>query len=380
MTSAGGLVPAGEGAAKPVSLVLSGPAGGAIAAAAASVASGFPDCVTLDMGGTSTDVCLVLDGRPAPAAERVVGGFPLRVPALDVITIGAGGGSVARLDGAGALAVGPASAGAQPGPACYGLGGEMATVTDADLVAGRLPIEGLGGLGRLDVAAARRALERTGATADGVIAVVDEAMVQAIRSVTVARGVDPRPMALVAFGGAGPLHACALACELGMSAVVVPPRAGVLSAVGILGAPRQVDLVRSWACRSDISGAVDAASRLGNDAATLCGAASAGSVEVAFDCRYAGQSHEIRVSSPADFPCEHRRRRGWSLPDGRIEVVAVRATARAAPPVDVARLTPPQRKGPVSGPAVIAENDCTIWVAEGWRAEVHDSGAWVLSR
>src|SRR5207244_4327509 len=203
--------------------------------------------VTFDMGGTSTDVCLVLGGAPAPAGERSVGGYPVRLPSLDVHTIGAGGGSIARIDPGGALVVGPSSAGAVPGPACYGRGGVEATVTDADLAAGRIsPRSSFPGLGRLDADAARAALSRSGVTAEGVIEVVDAAMVQAVRVVSVERGVDPRGLALVAFGGAGPLHACALADALGMPAVVVPPRAGVLSAVGLLSASRQVDVVVSW--------------------------------------------------------------------------------------------------------------------------------------
>ena len=247
MTSAGGLVDVAVGAERPAALLLSGPAGGVRAAAAAAVAAGFPDAVTFDMGGTSTDVCLVRDGRPEPAAERTVAGFPVRLPSLDIHTIGAGGGSLARLDPGGALVVGPQSAGAVPGPACYGRGGTEPTVTDADLVLGRIPADAsFPSLGRLSAAAASDALAAAGVSAAGVVNVVDAAMVEAVRVVTVARGVDPRGLALVAFGGAGPLHACAIAAALGMQAVVVPPRAGVLSAVGLLGSPPQEDVVLSW--------------------------------------------------------------------------------------------------------------------------------------
>ena len=255
--------------------MLSGPAGGVAAGAAVAVANGWPDAVTFDMGGTSTDVCLVLGGRAAAAAERVVGGFALRVASLDVHTIGAGGGSIAALDAGGALTVGPRSAGAVPGPACYGRGGTEPTVTDADLVAGRLP-EGIAlpGLGVLDVAAARTALAAAGVDAAGVIAVVEAAMTQAVRAVSVERGVDPRGLALVAFGGAGPLHACALAEALGMPAVIVPARAGVLSAVGILAADDQRDLVRSWPTPGDHRGLDQAIAELGRAArqALGCGA------------------------------------------------------------------------------------------------------------
>ncbi|HUJ65363.1 MAG TPA: hydantoinase/oxoprolinase family protein, partial [Acidimicrobiales bacterium] len=196
LTSAAGLVPLADAATRPVSLLLSGPAGGVLAASAAAQQAGFGDCVTLDMGGTSTDVCLIVAGRPEPAAERVVAGLPVRMPALDVFTIGAGGGSIARIDPGGALVVGPESAGADPGPCCYGRGGDQPTVTDADLVAGRIPLEGLPGLGWLDLAAARAALAATGVSAEAVIAVVDEAMTQAVRAVSAARGVDPAGLAL----------------------------------------------------------------------------------------------------------------------------------------------------------------------------------------
>jgi N-methylhydantoinase A/oxoprolinase/acetone carboxylase beta subunit len=379
LTSAAGLIPLREAATRPVSLLLSGPAGGVLAAAAAARAAGYADCVTLDMGGTSTDVCLIRHGRPEPAAERLVAGLPVRMPALDVLTIGAGGGSIARIDAGGALLVGPESAGAEPGPCCYGRGGDRPTVTDADLVAGRMPVEGLPGLGRLDVAAAGRALAGSGVSAEAVIAVVDEAMTQAVRAVSMARGVDPGRLALVAFGGAGPLHACALADSLGMAAVVVPPRAGVLSAVGILGAPRQVDLVRSWPDPSDHAGAQAAAAALATQAEAAAGG-GADRVTVAFDCRYAGQSHELTVASIEAFSEDHARRRGYALTGSPVEVIALRVSAQVDSPVDTAELAAPTRRGPVRGPAVIAEADCTVWVAPGWRATVHPAGAWILER
>jgi len=372
LTSAGGLIPVSDAADRPAALLLSGPAGGVIAAAAAAVDAGFPDAVTFDMGGTSTDVCLVRDGRPAPAVVRSVAGLPIRLPALDVHTIGAGGGSIAFVDVGGALQVGPRSAGAEPGPACYGLGGTEPTVTDADLVAGRLPpsIE-LPGIGPLSVGAARRAL--AGLDALGVLAVVDAAMVEAVRAITVRRGVDPAGLALVAFGGAGPLHACAVAAALGMIAVVVPPRAGVLSAVGLLASPRQVDLVRSW---PGGLGGVDAAlTALAGEAASAVGAVPI--VEVSLDCRYAGQGHELRVPTVDAFDDEHERVNGYRRTGTPIEVVALRATARVAPaPVRL----PPIVRRPLVGPAAVAEPDCTVWIPKGWRAEVHPGGAWVITR
>jgi N-methylhydantoinase A/oxoprolinase/acetone carboxylase beta subunit len=387
LTSGGGLAPLEEAAERPAALLLSGPAGGVLAAAAAGVAAGFPDLVTFDMGGTSTDVCLVRDGTAEPAAQRTVAGLPVRLPSLDVHTIGAGGGSIARIDPGGALVVGPRSAGATPGPACYGRGGTEPTVTDADLVAGRIPAgAAFPGLGGLDLEAARRALEGAGVQAEGVVDVVDNAMVQAVRTVTVERGVDPRQLALVAFGGAGPLHACALADALDMAVVIVPPRAGVLSAVGLLGAPRQADLVRSWPTPGDHTGldgalrslAAEAVSRLGGAGASGTGASGAQvATETAVDCRYAGQSHELSVASVEAFAAEHRRRNGYDRPGWPVEVIALRATARAPVTVD---LPPLPGRSPAVGPAVLAEPDCTVWVPDGWRADVHGSGSWLLRR
>jgi N-methylhydantoinase A/oxoprolinase/acetone carboxylase beta subunit len=373
------LTPLESASERPAALLLSGPAAGARAAAAAGLAAGFGDAVTFDMGGTSTDVCLVRDGAPEPAALRSVAGYPIRMPALDIHTIGAGGGSIARIDAGGALVVGPESTGAVPGPACYGRGGTRATVTDADLATGRIPAEAaFPGLGKLDVGAAARALSAAGTDALGVLAVVDEAMVGAIRVVTVARGVDPRELALVAFGGAGPLHACAVAEAFGMRAVVVPPRAGVLSAVGLLGAPRQVDLVRSlplgWRGTAELD--AGAAGALAAAAARALGEAPA-SVDVAFDCRYAGQGHELTVPAVAAFHAEHERRNGFARHDAPVEVVAIRATARG--PVADVQLPAPTRSGRHRGPSVITEADCTIWVREGWVAEVGGGGSWIIS-
>ncbi len=379
MTSAGGLVPVAEAADMPVSLLLSGPAGGALAASAAARSAGWADCVTLDMGGTSTDVCLILGGRPEPAALRTVAGLPIRRPALDIHTVGAGGGSIARIDPGGALAVGPESAGADPGPACYGRGGTLPTVTDADLVAGRMPATDLPGLGPLDVGAARRALGAAGVSAGGVMAVVDEAMAQAVRVVSVHRGVDPVSLALVAFGGAGPLHACALADSLGMPAVIVPPRAGVLSAVGVLGAPRQADVVRSWERPSRVSGVAGALAQLAEEARRRVGSGGA-AVTTAVDCRYRGQGHELTVPTPGAFEAEHERRNGFRLTAAPVEVVALRATATVPSGVDITALPVPRRSGPRRGPTVIAEEDCTVWVPEGWRADVEASGSWLLTR
>jgi N-methylhydantoinase A/oxoprolinase/acetone carboxylase beta subunit len=379
MTSEGGLVPAPDAAERPAALLLSGPAGGVRAAAAVAIACGFPDAVSFDMGGTSTDVCLVRGGGPEPAPSRIVAGYPIRLPALDIHTIGAGGGSIARMDAGGALVVGPDSAGAVPGPACYGRGGEKPTVTDADLVLARIPDEAaFPGLDRLDVDAAQRALQRERVPADGVVAVVDAAMERAVRVVTVERGVDARDLALVAFGGAGPLHACAVAGALGMRAVIIPPRAGVLSAVGLVCSPRQRELVRSWPEPLERAGLAAALDRVADEAVALIGGHDV-EVERLVDCRYAGQSHELTVAGPDEFPAEHERRNGFARPGAPVEVVALRVRARRPAPLSPADL-PPVARSEVRGPAVVAEPDCTVWVPDGWRAEPGPLGAWMLTR
>jgi len=378
MTSGGGLVAADDAAELPAALLLSGPAAGARAAAAVATACGFGDALSFDMGGTSTDVCLVQGGLPEPAPARVVAGYPIRLPALDIHTIGAGGGSIAHLDPGGALTVGPRSAGAVPGPACYGRGGAEPTVTDADLVLGRIdPDATFPDLGRLDAHAARHALERTGIDAAGVVAVVDAAMEEAVRAVTVARGVDPRELALVAFGGAGPLHACAVADALEMRAVVVPPRAGALSAAGLMCSPRRRELVRSWPAPRDVDGLGRARESLAAEAAALVG--DGASVTTAVDCRYAGQSHELTVPDVDAFHAEHRRRNGFAREGAAVEVIALRVRAETAAPLDLDDL-PATARPRVHGPAVVVESDCTVWLSERWIAEPGALGAWIVRR
>jgi N-methylhydantoinase A/oxoprolinase/acetone carboxylase beta subunit len=379
LSSAGGLLPIDVAAELPAALLLSGPAGGVRAGAEVAAANGFADCVTFDMGGTSTDVCLVRGGIPEAAPGREVAGFPIRLPSLDVHTIGAGGGSIARIDAGGALAVGPRSAGAVPGPACYGRGGVEPTVTDADLVLGRIPPgASFPGIGSLDMTAAAGALDRAGVPPEGVVAVADAHMVGAIRRVTVERGVDPRGLALVAFGGAGPLHACALADELGMAAVVVPARAGVLSAAGILAAPLARELVRTWATPASQVGLADARAALGREVAALVGARAA--VETLLDCRYPGQSYELTVPEVGDFGAEHQRVNGHDRPGSPVEVVALRARASVASPVSVLDLPVDDSRSPATGPTVLDEPDCTIWLPDGWRATVGEVGALLLRR
>ena len=295
----------------------------------------------------------------------------MRFPSLDVHTIGAGGGSIARIDPGGALVVGPQSAGADPGPACYGRGGDRPTVTDANLVAGRIPPEAAFGGLTLDRAAAAAALDAAGVTADGVLAVVDANMERALRAVSVERGVDPRGLALVAFGGAGPLHACALADALGMPAVVVPARAGVLSAVGLLTAPRRRDLVRSWPTPGDHTGLDAALAALADRARALVAAPSGRGgdhddvveVATALDCRYRGQSHELTVGDVAAFHDEHRRRNGYARPDDPVEVVALRATATRPPVVEPEALPAPERLAEAPSPARMMRTSPPRWWA-----------------
>lgn len=395
MTSAGGLVGAHTAGELPASLLLSGPAAGVRAAAAVAVACGHPDAISFDMGGTSTDVCLILDGAPAPAAEREVAGFPIRLPSLDVHTIGAGGGSIASIDAGGALVVGPESAGAMPGPACYGRGGDRPTVTDANLAAGRIPADApFPGLGVLDLAAAQQVLDEAGVEARGAIDVVNAGMEQALRSVSVERGVDPRGLALVAFGGAGPLHACELAESVGIPTVIVPAAAGVLSAVGLLTSPRRRELVRTWPRPSDHRDLDGALALLGDEAVDALRldvgtewdeiAEQGVTVSMFLDCRYAGQSHELRVPTVEDFAAEHQLRNGYDRSGEPIEVVAIRAVAELPPSATVesvlARHTSAEVPPHVVGPRVLAREDCTVWIPAGWHAEPGALGSLVLHR
>ena len=342
MQSNGGLVGAAAAAAEPVRTVLSGPAGGVAGAADRARRAGFTRIVTLDMGGTSTDVSLV-DGEPAFRSETDVGGMPVRVPAVDIHTVGAGGGSLARLDAGGALRVGPESAGAEPGPACYGRG-TRPTVTDADLVLGRLvEDEFLGGEMRLDVARARRALaplaRRLGrsveAAAAGVVAVVTAAMERALRVITVERGHDPREFTLVAFGGAGGLHAAELARALGIGRVYVPRHPGLLSAWGVLAAEPIRDVARTLRRVAPAAATLERGLReLARDArrAMAADGVRRPRLERALDVRYAGQSYEVTVPYGPGwqraFHVRHRQLFGHAAPDSPLEVVTLRVRAR----------------------------------------------------
>ena len=298
MTSSGGLLPLAEASAHAARVVLSGPAAGVVGAARVAAAAGFEAAISFDMGGTSTDVALISAGEAGRSAERDVAGVPLRLPTVDVHTVGAGGGSIARRDAAGALHVGPRSAGSRPGPACYGRGGTEPTVTDANLLLGRLPPTLASGL-ELDAHAAAEAL---GDIDPGdVIAVVNAEMERALRVVTVERGHDPRELALVAFGGAGPLHACALAEELEVPAVIVPRAAGVLSALGLAAGDVRRERVRSHVVPLAEAGELPA--------------------EGEADLRYRGQSFELTVplgpDLPAAFHAAHEERYGYADPARR---------------------------------------------------------------
>ena len=291
--------------------------------------------------------------------------------------------AIARLDSGGALVVGPESAGARPGPACYGHGGTRPTVTDADLVAGRIPSDvAFGDLGVLDIAAARAAIDAAGIDAEGVIAVVNAGMERALRAVSVEQGVDPAGLALVAFGGAGPLHACELAESLGIATVILPAAAGVLSAVGLLTAPGRRELVRSWPGGVDHEGLDAALDELAARARELV-AHPEPRVSTAVDCRYRGQSHELRVPSVAEFPEEHRRRNGEARPGEQIEVVALRAVVETPAPSTVDEVLASwdgRWTDPVVGPQVVVREDCTIWVPDGWRGEPGPLGSLVVTR
>ena len=357
MRSSGGLATLEEAAAHAAFALLSGPAAGVVGAARLAALAGFENALSFDMGGTSTDVCAIVDGDARREHERLVGGLPVRLPTLAVHTVGAGGGSIVRLDEGGALRVGPESAGADPGPACYGRGGARATVTDANLLLGRLPTTLPGGI-ELDRTAAERALG--GIDPAGVIDVVNAEMVRALRVVSVEQGLDPRDFALVAFGGAGPLHACALAEELGMTTVLVPAAAGVLSALGLVAADERRDAVQTFVMPLADAGRLPS--------------------EGEADLRYVGQSFELAVALgprlAERFHDAHERRYGYADRDRAIELVAVRtAEVRPAPNVTVGGPSLTAR-----GPQVLELDGATAWVPDGWAGATDRHGTLILGR
>jgi len=371
MQSNGGWLSAEDAQAHAVRTILSGPAGGVIGARELARLAGFPRVIGLDMGGTSTDVSLC-DGEVEETTEARIDDLPVKVPMLDIVTVGAGGGSLARIDEGGLLRVGPESAGSRPGPACYGEG-DQPTVTDAHVVLGRLRSL-LGGAMPLDVARARAAVARLGfgvaAGARGIVAVANSSMEQAIRAISVERGRDPRDFALLAFGGCAGLHACELADQLGIRTVLLPEYAGVLSALGMLLAEPVRDRSRGVLGNADYD-AVFAALEAGLPAGAI--------IERTADLRYRGQSYELTVpwkNAVQRFEAAHERRYGYRL-DTPVEVVTlrVRARSRISPPRLPRR---PHRRG--RGPALLAEYGCTVWIPPGWRYESDPYGTLVVTR
>ena len=356
MQSNEGTISAARARREPIRTALSGPAGGVVAAAAVGRCAGIPALVSFDMGGTSTDVSLV-DGAIRRTQESVVGDFPVRLPMIDVHTVGAGGGSIAALDSGGALRVGPESAGADPGPACYGRG-DLPTVTDANLVCGRLdPDFFLGGAMRIDPERSRRAIARlarrmgttTAEAALGIIGIANANMEKAIRVISIERGFDPRRFALVSFGGAGGMHAAEMAADLRMPRVVVPRRAGVFSALGLLHADAVKDQTRTLLARLDELPAglplrifAELRKRAWEDLADDGFDRRDVRLLASLDLRSLGQSYEITVPwrpsawDPArlaeDFRLAHRRLYAFDHPDKPVEVVALRLKAFAAGP------------------------------------------------
>jgi N-methylhydantoinase A len=354
--SSGGLMSLERATEMPIRTALSGPAAGVVGAIAAGLATGHSNLITFDMGGTSTDVCLVLDAKAEMTFARSVAGFPVRLPSLDIHTVGAGGGSIAHIATDGLMRTGPMSAGAVPGPACYGRGGTDPTVSDANLVLGRLPDILIGGRMRLDRSLAEAALiplaQKLGLglreTALGIIRIVNANMIRAIRVVSVERGYDPRDFALMAFGGAGGLHAVEIAREIGIRTVLVPAAPGILCAEGVAASVLEESFVAS--CRVAIEDKLapvaaicaeltDAATQWLDKHDTL---ATVGSQDVALDMRYVGQNFELAIPIPQGkslphpdwlkraFLDAHQRKYGHHDPTAAIEIVNVRVTVRKA--------------------------------------------------
>jgi N-methylhydantoinase A len=424
MRSNGGLTSPGEAGRHAAWAVLSGPAAGAVGAARAGALSGSERVLSFDMGGTSCDVAVIDEGMVRQSSEQEIAGRPLQLPMVDVHTVGAGGGSIGWADAGGALRVGPRSAGAVPGPAAYGRGGTEPTVTDANLLLGYLGAGApLAGDVRLDVDAARAAVEKlarevgldTLDTAAGILRVADEEMLRALRVATVERGVDPRRYALVAFGGAGPMHAARLAAQLGVQRVLCPPAAGVLSALGLATADRRRDLGRSLLMQEPEIVAGNAAAAVRELAAAARAEMPGARLEAHYDLRYRGQSFELEVTAGPDagaaelrelFETEHERRYGYRDADGPIELVNVRVSAISERAVEAAAGAAPgplERdsraarfdgrmletavlRGPAiprercAGPAVWELPESTVVIPPGWTGEVDAHGTLVLER
>ncbi len=407
VTSAGGVLPASEAARHGAALALSGPAGGVTGAALAARAAGFDLALSIDIGGTSADVGLIEGGEPLIESGGAVAGVPIALPRVLVETVSAGGGSLAWRDDGGALRVGPRSAGARPGPVAFGQGGTEPTVTDAHVALGNIRASRFTGGVQLDADAARRAIARLGAqlgataerTAQAIIATADAEMARALRRVSVERGVDPRRAVLVAFGGGGPLHACGLAERLGMTAVLVPPWAGVLSAFGLAVAAERREAIASVMAVTDH---LDIAA-VGAHLAALEQRVRAPEPDAVrrwwMRARYVGQGHELEVAcAPGDggaqiaerFAERHQVRYGFTL-EAPVECVSCRHAA-----VGRARHATFERRGhspwnperleddgspidaTVPGPASIALSDATLFVPAGWTARALPTGGWLV--
>ena len=417
MQSNGGLIDAEAAADHAAWTVLSGPAGGAAGAAFVARASREPQALCFDMGGTSCDVCVVDDGSVQEQSVGAIAGRPIALPMLAVHTVGAGGGSIAWRDPGGALRVGPHSAGADPGPACYGRGGTEPTVTNANLLLGYLGADSpLAGGVELDAGAAERAVAALArqlgldplACAEGIRRLAGTEMIRALRVVTVERGIDPREYALIAFGGAGPLHAAQIAEELEIETVLCPRASGVLAALGLVVSPRRRDAQRSvlWSAEQFTGEAIAGASReLGDRARRALGAADA-ELSATYELRYRGQSFELPISARIDatpdelrgaFEAEHEHRYGYRDPEQPLELVTVRVTAttpvaeialedagpvpdparsrRAAPRFELDVLHGPPPPGTqLEGPAVVELPESTVLVPPGWSARVEQTG------
>jgi N-methylhydantoinase A len=418
MRSSGGTAEAEEAATSGAWSVLSGPAGGAVGAGLLARAAGHPDAIGIDMGGTSCDVCVVDGGEVRRTDAREIEGRPIQLPMVDVHTVGAGGGSVAWRDSGGALRVGPRSAGAEPGPACYGRGGTEPTVTDANLLLGYLARESdLAGGVALDAEAARRSVQSLGEqlglddvrTAEGIVRVANQEMIRALRVVTVERGVDPRGYALLPFGGAGPMHAAALAAELEISRIICPRASGVLSALGLIAAGRRRDTARTVLLSGDEISAERISSEVSSLSEPLLADMEDAELEVVYELRYRGQAFELPVPGPPDadpdrlaedFAREHEARYGYRDPRGALELVTIRVGAfkpgpdpqpRAAESGDLEEGERQARFGgewvktrvfrgePPSGfaedgPCVFELPEATLVLPPGWSAAVDDSG------
>jgi len=432
MRSSGGVCSAALVARQPIQTILSGPAGGVVAAETLARALNRPHLIAIDMGGTSSDVSLVIDGAMTLNTEGEIADHVMRMPVVELHTIGAGGGSIARVE-AGGLRVGPTSAGAEPGPACYGLGGEQPTVTDAQVLLGRIdPDMFLGGRMRLDVAAAEAAMKTVGSelgldaadTAEGILAVANAMMANAIRTLTLRRGVDPREFTLVAFGGAGPLHSVALAEELGIDEVVIPYAMGVLSAWGMLHANIRHDVSLPLSGRlGDAAGTAElvaALESLRESGRRLLVEEGVDAGDQAFvetvDMRYVGQEHAISVTIGAlddlgtDFHASYAQHYGHSMADAPVEFVNARLSAigrvgaslrddgGAAEVSDgEARTTRVRIDGRVwdakvvhrntigsetslPGPLIVQEDGSTTLVPDGWSVRRAEFGALSLTK